>query len=37
MTYSLRLLYGAACAWLRALENNLNRVLGPVLCPRRYN
>lgn len=36
MTYSFRIIYGAACAWLRSVEHQLNRILGPFLCPRRY-
>ena len=36
MPYTLRILYGAACAWLRQAEHQMNAALGPFLCPRRY-
>lgn len=36
MTYTARILFGAACAWLRNVESRVNALLGPWLCPRRY-
>jgi hypothetical protein len=36
MTYTIRILYGAACAWLRQVEHRMNAALGPFLSPRRY-
>lgn len=36
MTYTISILFGAARAWLRNLENRVNALLGPWLCPRRY-
>jgi hypothetical protein len=36
MTYTIRILYGAACAWLRDVEAKMNAALGPFLSPRRY-
>jgi hypothetical protein len=36
MTFTIRILFGAACAWLRHVEQRINNALGPFLCPRRY-
>lgn len=36
MIYTIRIVFGAIMAQVRDIEQQLNRALGPWLCPRRY-
>lgn len=36
MTYRTRILFGALLEWLRKAEFNINKRIGPWLCPRKY-